>query len=562
VNASAKDLRAPEFDNFEILAGPFTSRSSSYQIVNGKTTSSLTLSFTYTLMPSKVGTFTIPSASIKVDDEKYSSNGLSIKVLPADEDAEPNNPKSSTDNQSGSSSESISNDKIFIRTSVSKTNVYEQEPILVTYKLYTLVDVVGMNNMKFPDFNGFMKQELNQSQNKQKSYENFNGKNFGTVVLYEILLYPQRSGEILIDKANFEAVIRMQNRTQVRSIFDDFFDSYVNVNKNLVAPSSRIKVTPLPGNKPASFSGTVGKLSLNSSISENKTKVDEAVTLKIVVSGSGNLKLLKNPEIKFPEGLEVYDPKINNNFKTSANGMSGTRTVEYVIIPRHSGSFVIPASEFSYFDIEDKTYKTLRTSEYILSVDKSDGSTPSVMGSYVAKEDVKQLGNDIRYIETSEFVLSKATMSLFGTLTGWLFFLVPLFIAMILFFILQKRTIENSDKLYVRNKRANKVARKRLVLAQKLLSEGKKDQFYDEVLKTIWSYLSDKLSISVALLTKERVESELLNLKVDKVLIDELTGLLNTCEFARYAPNTGKQEMGNLYSDTMNTISKLETLIK
>lgn len=562
VNAAAKDLRAPELENFEILAGPFSSRSSSYQIINGKSTSSLTLSFTYTLLPSKEGNFTIPSASITVDKEKYSSNGLSIKVLPPDQEDESSNAKSPAAGDSNSSSQSISNDKIFIRTSVSKTNVFEQEPILVTYKLYALVDVVGMNNMKFPDFNGFMKQELTQDQNKQKSFENFNGKNYGTVVLYEILLYPQRSGDILIDKASFDAVIRIQNRTQVRSIFDDFFDSYVNVNKSLVAPSSRIKVTPLPANKPASFSGTVGKLSLNSSISDTKIKVDEAVTLKLAVSGSGNLKLLKNPEIKFPDGLEVYDPKINSNFKASASGMTGTRTVEYVIIPRHSGNYVIPASELSYFDIGDKTYKTLRTSEYTIHVEKSDVSESAVMGTYVTKEDVKQLGNDIRYIETSNFPLSKVTENILGSLTAWLLYLVPLFIAIILFFVLQKHSVENSDILYVKNKKANKLARKRLKQAQKLLSEGKKDQFYDEILKTIWSYLSDKLSVSAAMLTKEKVAAELSERSVDSELIDSLLELLNTCEYARYAPNTGQHEMGHLYSDTMNAISKLETLMK
>jgi len=221
VNASGKDLRVPEFNNFEILAGPFESRSSSYQIVNGKTSSSVSISYTYTLQALKTGTYSFPPASIVVDGQKYTSNGLSIKVLPEDDNS---TSKSSQGSQSGStsSSQSISNENIFIRTSVSRTNVYEQEPILVTYKLYTLVDVVGMNNMKMPDFNGFMKQELDQNQNKQLSYENFNGKNYGTIVLYQVLLYPQRTGEIMIDKANFEAVIRVQNKTQVRSIFDDF----------------------------------------------------------------------------------------------------------------------------------------------------------------------------------------------------------------------------------------------------------------------------------------------------------------------------------------------------
>jgi len=221
VNATGKDLKVPEFTNFEVLAGPFESRSSSYQVINGKASSSLSISYTFTLQGLKTGTYSVPPASIMVDGQKHSSNGLSIKVLPDDgTDA-----AGSSAAQSGASTAKITNDKIFIRTNISKSSVYEQEPVVVTYKLYTLADVAGMNNMKMPDFNGFLKQELDQSQNKQLSYENFNGKNYGTIVLYQVLLYPQRTGDITIDKASFEAVIRVQNKTQVRSIFDDFFDS-------------------------------------------------------------------------------------------------------------------------------------------------------------------------------------------------------------------------------------------------------------------------------------------------------------------------------------------------
>ena len=329
VNATGKDLKAPDFNNFEVLAGPFQSTSSSYQIINGKTSSSVSISYTYTLQASKTGTYSIPPASIMVEGQKYSSNGLSIKVLPDDGSAQ----SSAASKQSSASSASLSNDKIFIRAEVSKTNVYEQEPVMVTYKLYTLADVVGMNNMKMPDFNGFLKQELDQNQNKQLSYENYNGRNYGTIVLYQVLLYPQHTGNIVIDKANFEAVVRIQNKTQVRSIFDDFFDSYTNVNKNIVAPAVTVRVSPLPGSKPANFSGVVGKLSMNASISSTQVKANEAVTLKVVISGSGNMKMIKNPEIRFPDGFEIYDPKVNNNFRVSAGGVSGSKTIEYLFIP-------------------------------------------------------------------------------------------------------------------------------------------------------------------------------------------------------------------------------------
>jgi len=563
VNANGKDLRVPDLNNFEVLAGPFESRSSSYQIVNGKTSSSVSVSYTYTLQATKTGTFTIPPASIVVGGQKYTSNGLSVKVLPADDN-------SSRQSQQGgqqaspAAGKAISNDNIFIRTSVSKTNVYEQEAILVTYKLYTLVDVVQCINKKMPDFNGFMKQELEQDQNKQFSYENFNGKNYGTVVLYQVLLYPQRSGEILIDKATFEAVIRVQNKTQVRSIFDDFFDSYTNVSKLIVAPASKINVRDLPANKPTGYNGTVGKFTLSSNISAQQVKANEAVTIKVNISGSGNMKLIKNPEIKFPDGFEVYDPKVNNNFKTSTSGLSGTKTIEYMFIPRHDGEYEIPAADFSYFDTQDRTYKTLRTSPYKLNVLKGDGNSDNtVVGTFANKEDVKQLAKDIRFIETQPVKLYYETEPVFGSLLGWLLYLIPLVISTVLFFVFRKQAQVNSDLGLVKNKRANKLAQKRLKLAQKLLSEGKKDQFYEEVLKAVWTYLSDKLTIAVAELTKERVEAELSAKGVNNESISKFTDILNTCEFARYAPNSGQQEvMGNLYSDAIDAITNLEGIIK
>lgn len=559
VNATGKDLKVPEFANFEVLAGPFESRSSSYQIINGKTSSSLSVSYTFTLQGLKTGTYSVPPASITVDGQKHSSNGLSIKVLPDDgSDAA----GGSSASQAGANTAKITNDKIFIRTNVSKSSVYEQEPVVVTYKLYTLADVAGMNNMKMPDFNGFLKQELDQNQNKQLSYENFNGKNYGTIVLYQVLLYPQRTGDITIDKANFEAVVRVQNKTQVRSIFDDFFDSYTNVNKNLVAPAVKVKVYPLPGAKPAGFSGTVGQLSMSSTISATQVKANEAVTLKVVISGNGNMKLIKNPDIKLPEGFEIYDPKVNNNFKTTTSGVSGTKTIEYLFIPRNAGVFEIPAAEFTYFDLQEKTYKTLRTPVYNLKVLKGEGGESVVSGTYVNKEDVKQLGKDIRFIETKPFKLTKKTEPVFGTVEGWILYLIPLLVALFLFIVLKRKALENSNIEFVRNKKANKQAQKRLKMAQKLLNEGKKDQFYEEVLKAVWSYLSDKLAIPAASLTKERVEAELSLKGVNTDAIKQFTDILNTCEFARYAPNSGQQEMGNLYSEAIEAISNLEDIIK
>jgi len=561
VNATGKDMRTSDFNNFEVLAGPFESRSSSYQIVNGKTSSSVSVSYTYTLQATKTGTFTIPSASIVVDGKKYNSNGLSIKVLPADDNA---TSKSGKEESRSAAGQGISGENVFIKAQVSKTSVYEQEPLLVTYKLYTLLDVVQCTNRKMPDFKGFMKNEIELSQNKQFSYENFNGKNYGTVVLYQVLLYPQQAGELKIDKAVFDAVIRVENRQQVRSIFDDFFDSYTNVQKAITANGAVVSVKPLPGNKPANFNGTVGNLSLTSSLSTENVKANDAVTLKVVISGSGNMKMIQNPDIKFPDGFEVYDPKVNNNFKTSTNGISGTKIIEYMFIPRHGGDFQIPSAEISYFDIKDRAYKTLRTPVYNLKVAKGTGenATSVVSSGYVAKEDLKKLGNDIRFIVTDKLELQKEVDPFFGSPLSWLGYLIPLIISIVLFLVFRKNVVESSNLDFVRNKKANKAAQKRLKLAAKLLNEGKKDLFYEEVMKAVWNYLSDKLTIPVASLTKENVSTELESRSVEKEMIAAFIDILNTCEYARFAPNSGQQEMGNLYEMSIDTISKLENTMR
>lgn len=564
-SAAGRDLRVPEITTFDILAGPFTSTSSSIQIINGRQTSSEANSYTFTLQPKKTGTFTIPAASIMVNGQKYTSNGLSIKVLPAD--AAPKQQQDGGEQRaSRGGSQSISADNLFIKTQLSKTRVFEQEAVLLTYKLYTLVDVVQCVNKKMPDFNGFMKQDLdgNQNPNKQYNYENLNGKNYIAVVLYQVLLYPQRAGTIEVGKANFEAVVRVQNRAQVRSIFDDFFDTYSNVSKLLTAPAARIDVAALPANKPASFTGTVGHISMSAHISGTQVKSNDAVTLKLTVNGSGNLKMIKTPDIKFPDGIEAYDPKVTNNFKTSASGISGSKVIEYTFIPRHSGNYDIPSVQLAYFDTQAKSYKVIATPVYKLQVAKGAGgeSASPVVSNYTEKEDVKQIGKDIRYIATEDVEIKPETAPLFGSALCWLMFVIPLLLALGLFVVLRNVARENANLTLVKNKKANKVAQKRLKVAQKLLKDGNKDKYYEEVLKAVWTYLSDKLSIPVASLTKEKVESELASKNIDKELIDGFIGILNTCEFARYAPGSGQQEMGNLFDETVRAISTLEERYK
>ena len=559
VNAAAKDLQAPDFQFFEILAGPFESRSSYTQIINGKKSSATNLSYTLTLMPSKTGTFKIPGASIVVDGEKIYSNDLTIKVENAENNAQKQNEGGTV---TGGGTQRVTSESIFVRTIVSKTNIYEQEAISVTYKLYTLLDVAQFTGAKLPDFNGFLKQDIEQSQNKQLSAETYKGRSYGTVVLYQAVLFPQHTGEIEIGKASFTALLRLQNKAQVRSIFDDFFDSYTNVEKTLTAPAVTVKVSELPlAGKPATFSGAVGNFNLTSTLSSGNLKTNQAATIKVVISGNGNMKLLKNPEIKFPDGFEVYDPKVDNKFSSGSGGVSGTKTIEYMFIPRRSGKFDIPSAELSYYDLNNKTYRTLRTPAYKINVTKGEGGE-AVVENFTGKEDVTPLAKDIRYLYTGSVKLQPESRPWFGTLPFWMLFLIPLIIAAILFIYFRKHVKENADLAFVKTKKANKVAQKRLRLALKFLEEGKKNQFYEEVMKAVWTYLSDKLVIPVAELNKDNIRLKMNEKGMEKEVTDNFTNILNTCEYASYAPDSGRQEMGNLYGETVDAISRMEEHFK
>lgn len=563
-NSKVTDFKAPAITNFDVLAGPFKSESYSSQVVNGNVSSSVSIAFTYTLQPQKTGTFTIPSAAVTAGGQKYTSNGLSIKVLPADDSSgNASAGSSSSSSSSSASAASISEKNIFIRPVLSRNSVYEQEAVTFSYKLYTTYDVVQSAIKSMPDFKGFLKQEIPHDGNTQLAYESYNGKNYLTAVLYDVVLYPQSSGEIKIDKATFEAIIRVQNRQRVRSIFDDFFDTYTNVPKVIDVAPVKINVKSLPAGKPSDFYGVVGQFSLNSSLSSQKVKMNEAVTLKINFTGSGNMKLIKNPEIDFPDAFEVYDPKVTNNFKPSSSGITGNKSIEIMFIPRHTGTFEIPSVGLSYFDPKEQKYKTIKTPVYSVQVLKGDGTAEEnpIVTSFSGKEDVKQLGNDIRYIHTGKINVVKSEGYLIDNLTGWLMFLIPLLISVALYIVFRKRVKDNADIGMVKNRKANKIARKRLTLAQKLLSEGSQDKFYEEVMKAVWSYLSDKLTIPVAELNKEKITVVLSEKNVDESVIEKLTEILNTCEYARFAPG-GLKEMGNLYEDAIQVISTLEGLIK
>ena len=568
VNQRSKDLRAPEFTDFDVLAGPYTSTSSSVSFVNGRRTSSYEQTYTYTMMAQRAGTFTIGPATVKVDGDQVQSNGVRIQVLPEDQPSNSSQSgqtatRSNSANGQTNAGAQTSSENLFVRTIASKTRVHEQEALMITYKLYFAnVDVAQLtNNTKLPEFTGFLKQEIEQGE-IQTELEHYNGRNYQTATLFRTILYPQHSGDIQIDPARFEAVLRVQTQQRVRSIFDDFFGTYTNVTKMITAPGVTIHVSALPGGKPAGFSGGVGKFTMTPSISQTEIQANEAVTIKLDISGSGNMKLLKTPAIDWPEGFEPYDPKVTNNFKTTTSGVSGTKSIEYLAIPRSAGEYTIPAVKFSYFDIDDKAYKTLSTPEYTIRVKRGAGSANSgsaeenAVISYTQKEDIKQLGTDIRYIDTKA-PKKNTEYSVQNTDLIWLWYIVPLLIAIVLIVVLRKQIKEASDLTRMRYKRANKVAQKRLKAAAAALKANDKNTFYAEIERAAWTYLSDRLSIPTADLNKENIASILAQKGVNETLIAEVKNVLSTAEFARYAPSTD-HAMNDLYTATTNLINNLE----
>ncbi len=558
-----KDFRAPSITKgFDVLMGPSRSQQSSTQIINGKVSSSSSITYTYILMAGDAGTYTIPAASIEANGEKIFSNAVTIKVLPPDQSASGSKGSQKSSAQSGNQAASgrITSNDLFITATASKTTVHEQEAILLTYKVYTLVNLRQLFG-KMPDLKGFHTQEIELPQQKTFSLEHYKGRNYNTTVWSQYVLFPQQTGKLEIPSITFEGVVAIQ--TVSDDPFDAFFNGggYQEVKKKIVTPKLTINVQPLPA-KPANFSGGVGEFTLASSINAKDVKTNDAVTIKLTISGSGNMKLISTPEVKFPEDFEVYDPKVTNNFEASRAGLSGTQTIEYLAIPRHAGNFTIPPVEFTYFDLKSNSYKTLKTEAYNINVAKGQGNADQVIADFTNKENVKVLGQDIRFIKLGDTKLMPKGDVFFGTVGYYLWYIIPfvLFVGLVVFF--RKQAAENANVAKVKTKKANKVATKRMKLAGKLLAENRKNEFYDEVLKALWGYISDKLSIPVSQLSKDNIEAELAKYGVADDVIKDFINALNECEFARYAPGDENEAMDKVYTTSVEAISKMENSIK
>lgn len=563
---NVRDFRVGEIKGFEVLMGPSRSQQSSVQMVNGKTTSTSSITFTYILMANSEGTFTIPAATAVADGKQVESTPIKVKVLPKDEANGIGGGTSSGGNSSGnrSNNANINANDLFITSTTSKTTVYEQEAILLTYKIYAAVDLRGFDNVKLPDFKGFQSQEVDLPNDRHWELEHYRGRNYRTTIYRQFVLFPQQTGQLEIESARFDASVA--RATEAIDPFDAFFNrgsTYVEIKKTLTTPKILVTVNPLPSGKPEGFTGGVGDFNISSSLSSNHVKANDAVTLKLNISGVGNLKLISTPEVKFPDDFEIYDPKVNNQFRLTSSGMSGNQTIEYLVIPRNAGNYKIPAIKFGYFDTKTQSYKTLSTETYELIVDKGDGTQSQTVANYNNKEDLRILNEDIRFIKQNEVKLRPRGNYFFNSLSYWLFYLVPLLVFLTFFVIYRRQIAENANVTKMKNKKANKVAQRRMKDAGRLLEEGNSDQFYEEVLKALWGYTSDKLNIPSSTLSKDNIEGKLIERQVPQDVITEFIEILNTCEFARFAPGEEKnQNMDKVFASALDTIGKMENTIK
>ena len=547
-------------EEFDVLMGPSTSTQSSYQLVNGHMSSSSSVTYTYILSANKNGSFTIPPAQAQVGGKTIHSNELRIKVSgQAQSGGQGGRQQGRAGEEIRPAGSSISGSDLFIKVSASKQHVREQEPILLTYKVYTLVGLTQLNG-KMADLKSFYTREVPLPAEKSFKVETFNGRPYRTVTWQQYVMFPQATGKLEIPSITYEGLVVQQNRNV--DPFEAFFNGgsgYIEVKKQITAPGITIQVDPLP-QRPANFSGGVGQYTISASLDKTQVKANDPVKLRVIVNGVGNMKLLKQPIVKFPKDFDSYDAKVTDNTKLTTQGLEGSIIYDFLAVPRHQGEFEIPAIEYIYFDTRANAYKTIKTESFKLSVAKGDGT--GTVATFNGQEDVKLLNSDIHYIKTGTTRQRGINDFFFGSAAYWTILVVLLLGFISLFIIFRRRAIENANIVKQRAGKANKVATKRLKKAARLMKEGKQSEFYDEVLRALWGYVGDKLNMPVEQLSRENISQQLSAHQVSSETIQQFIGALDECEFARYAPGDATGNMNKVYESAMTAITQIATTMK
>ena len=557
VNAGGGEFSAPSFEGFSKLMGPQTSYSSSTQIYNGKVTKETSYTYVYYLQTITEGKFVIHPAKFTLKNKTYSSDSMYIEVVKSSAPQQnQNSPKSAGNSQV----ESGGND-IFLNLALDRKEVFLGEHILATVKIYTKVNLSGINEIKYPSFNSFMKSDLETPPLTSLKQENINGTIYGTGVVQQFLLYPQITGEIDIEPVQMSVLIQ-QKTGQTDPFFGDFFASYQTVQRAIASQTIKVKVKPLPGIKPDDFSGIVGKLAIKATVNKDSVDVNDAVNYRITISGNGNLKIAAAPILKLSPDIEVYDPKVYDEIRNVPTGTSGNKSFEYLLIPRHYGDFTIPSITYSYFNAATKQYENLTTKEFHFHARKgTEQNTGITVYGGVSKEDVKYLGKDIRFIKSDAGKLLKPGNIILSKRSFYSAYAFAFFIFLIIIFVRREHIRRNSDITLVRNRKAGKVAGKRLKSASGCLKNNQIDKFYEEILKAIWGYLSDKLNIPVSDLTRSNTIIALEEKGIDKEKTDSLNSILDTCEYARFAPSESETEAEKVFEGATQFIKSIENSI-
>ena len=577
-NAEGRNFQAPSFEGFNVVGGPFTSTSSSIQMVNGSISRTTRNSYTFALQAFQEGTFRIGSASLTIDGNKVSSEPFEIKVLP-DDGSHANSggggggvSSNQGQSQQNTNDPQVSGKDLFLRCIPSKKTVYVGEQVVLTYKLYTKVPVSSVSLSKVPSYAGFWTKDISDNNGTLKqSSEYINGIEYTTAEIQKVIIVPQRSGKFTIDPMTMECVAQIRTqRNNSRSMdpFEAFFNdpffnrNITNVQKELSSQSFSIEAKNLSENgKPASFAGAVGNYKFTSSIDKTELSTNEAVTVTLTVSGSGNIELLQMPEPVFPPDFEVYDPKITTSTDVNSQGMTGTKKAEYLAIPRRAGNFSIPPVEFSFFNPSSESYQTLYSEPYELSVVKGK-ETEGDGGVYASnQEDIKYLGSDVRHIMNDGAHLKPKHTTFFASSTYFSILLGLLVVFVALLFIMKKRAEMAKDTAANRNRKADKVARGRLKNAYQHLKAKDQDKFYVEMSQALWGYIADKLGIERSKLSMDTVSETMKEKNVPDELTQQFVDTLNSCEFARFAPGSAEEKMDDLYQRGINVISKAEKVL-
>ena len=575
-NADGRNFTAPSFEGFTVVGGPFTSTSSSIQMVNGSVTRTTTNSYTFALQAYKEGTFRVGSASLNVKGTKITSEPFDIKVVPDDgSHAAPSGGGASSGQsqaQQNTNDPQVSGKDLFLRVVPSKKSAYVGEQVVLTYKLYTKVPVSSLSVVKAPSYAGFWTKDIsdNTGGTLRQSSEYINGIEYTSAEIQKVVVAPQRAGKLTLDPMVIECIAQIRrenNRQRSMDPFEEFFNdpffnrNITNVKKELTSNSFVLEVKSLPeANKPASFAGAVGNYNFKSDIDMTELKTNEAFTLTYTVSGTGNIELLQMPEPVFPPDFEVYDPKISTSTDVTANGLSGTKKAEYLVIPRRAGSFTVPAVEFSFFNPSNGAYQTLSSKPYEIQVEK--GRDDEGGGIYASnQEDIKYLGNDIRHIMTGDPRLRPQRSAFFGSSAYYVALLALLLAFILLLILLKNREKMEKDTAATRNRKADKVARGRLKRAAQFLKEKDQDKFYVEMSQALWGYIADKLGIERSKLSMDTVSETMKEKSVPDELTQQFVDTLNSCEFARFAPGSAEEKMDDLYQRGIEVISKAEKVL-